>query len=257
MKQKHSIITLLLFALTALSCSKSGDGQKVTFRLTDAPTYIDAAKVTIDLQEVNYSLSGESWQKIQVTPQQVNLLALTNGTSLLLSQITLNEGDRIQQVRLVLGSNNTIQLPNGTVIPLEIPGSETSGLKISVKGDVPATGGYTVMVDFDARRSLVAKGNGQYSMKPVLRGFIVESLASIKGTITPAATPYTVYTLAEADTIMTKSDPTAGNKFLLTGLRSGTYSVVFCNIATGATLKTQSVTLITGTDTDMGVVTIS
>jgi hypothetical protein len=47
---------------------------------------------------------------------------------------------------------------------------------------------YTVLLDFDANKSIVKQGNGTYSLKPVIRTIEQAISGAVKGKITPVGT---------------------------------------------------------------------
>jgi hypothetical protein len=71
----------------------------------------------------------------------------------------------IQQIRAVLGTNNTIKV-NGIVFPLTIPSGSESGLKIKINKDLDEPTENLIM-DFDAAMS-VHEDNGGYKLNPVI-----------------------------------------------------------------------------------------
>jgi hypothetical protein len=73
----------------------------------------------------------------------------------------------VKEIRLVLGSDNTIKV-NGTVYPLVIPSGSESGLKIKVNKKLEASI-ETLIIDFDAALSIHEEGAGDYKLKPVLK----------------------------------------------------------------------------------------
>jgi len=259
--KKVKLLFLLLLGVIAVgslnSCSDSEDSatgtSKVSFYLTDAPSLQGYKAVKIDVQQIKYTINDSVEVNLPITPRVYNLMDLTNGTDTLLSNIVLNEGEHVSQVRLVLGDNNSVVLSDGTEVNIKAPSAQTSGLKVNIQESVVTTSGYAVMIDFDAERSIVRKGNGNYSLKPVIRGYVVENTASISGHILPDSIPFKVFTIVGTDTITTVSDTARNNFFMLHGLKSGTYTVEFQS----ATLnKTISVDLLGGFDKDLGNVEI-
>jgi hypothetical protein len=75
---------------------------------------------------------------------------------------------KVSQIRLILGSNNTVMLNDSTIHPLTIPSSAQSGLKINVHADVPASSPLTITLDYDADQSVNQQGTGEYIMQPVI-----------------------------------------------------------------------------------------
>lgn len=238
------------------SCSKE-DAVKgptqVGFYLTDAPSLKGFKAVKIDVQEVKYIINDSAEVNLPITPAIYNLMDLTNGKNMLLSNVVLNEGEHISQVRLVLGDNNSVELSDGTEVKIKAPSAQTSGLKVNIQDQVITTSGYAVMIDFDAERSIVSKGNGGYSLKPVIRGYVVQNTSAVFGHILPKDVPFKVFTVVGTDTIATISDVTRDNFFMLHGLKSGSYKLEF---QSGTLYTTMNVSLIGGTDKDLGTVEI-
>jgi hypothetical protein len=80
----------------------------------------------------------------------------------------------VSQIRLILGSNNTVMLRDSTIYDLKIPSSEQSGIKINVNTAIPPAGTVTVTLDYDADKSVNQEGNGDYIMKPVIKVLSVQ-----------------------------------------------------------------------------------
>ena len=74
----------------------------------------------------------------------------------------------IQQVRLVLGTDNSIMV-DSVLHDLKTPSAQQSGLKINVHENIANIDTFNLLIDFDAEQSVVEQGNGQYSLKPVIR----------------------------------------------------------------------------------------
>src|SRR5258706_11144883 len=110
----------LVIGMAALlfGCSKdSAQNATLQVRLTDAPG--DFQEVNIDIQDVQVSADTGGWQSLSVNKGVYNLLEFTNGSDVLLGSIELPPG-KISQVRLVLGSNNTVKISD-QVMPLTTP----------------------------------------------------------------------------------------------------------------------------------------
>ena len=153
--------------------------------LTDAPNCrvgnedLDKVYVTVERVRVHQSAdaeaSGGGWTDIAISPaKRINLLDLTNGRLEELGTTPIPAGT-YTQVRLVLNGNqgnsaaNALVLVGETVeIPLRTPSAAQSGLKIIHPFTVQPNTLVDLLIDFDACRSIVALGNGGYSLKPVL-----------------------------------------------------------------------------------------
>jgi len=253
MKLLKILLAVALFS-TVVACQddEATKQMDVKFLLTDAPTSQNFQEVNIEVKEVYYSVSGENWVQLPITQTVYNLLDLTNGLDTLLANIRLDAGTRINQMRLVLGTNNTIKLADGTIKTLETPSAATSGLKVNIHQSISTESGYAVMIDFDADRSIVEKGNGDYSLKPVIRAYIVQNTSYIDGYIIPPFVQMNVFVVSGLDTVSTVSDVTLNNYFKLHGLNSGTYSLQFREISTNIILKDTAINIIGGTNVRLG-----
>ena len=156
-----SVITLL-----AVACKKENEGSTtLRIRMTDAPTALE--EVNVDLQQVNIKFANDSssWIPMQTKPGIYNLLGLQNGLDTLIAEGTYPQG-RVQEIRLVLGSENSVK-EGGQVHPLTIPSGSESGLKIKVNKSLN-TSLDSLLIDFDAAMSVKQEGDG-YKLRPVIR----------------------------------------------------------------------------------------
>jgi len=217
----------LLFTCSLNSCSKSDSAQKsrLQVRLTDDPAAYDA--VNIDIQDVQINVTGDDdkgWQSLPGVKKGIyNILDLVNDKDTLLADADIPSG-RLHQIRLVLGDNNSVVL-GGVSTHLETPSAQQSGLKLNVQQDV--TGGilYTMVLDFDAARSIVTTGGGKYSLKPVIRTVLNAVGGSIKGAVTPGSVLTAVYAINGTDTITTFTD--ASGAYLIKGVPAATYNMLY------------------------------
>jgi hypothetical protein len=164
-------ICMFLFALALISstvfiaCNKQAGTSTLHIKLTDAPANWD--EVNIDLKQVlvNFRDDSTGWVSLETKDTIYNLLGLQNGLDTLVAQGTFPT-NTVKEVRLVLGSNNTIKT-NGQVYPLSIPSGSTSGLKIKVSKKLNATL-ETMVLDFDAGASVTEEADG-FKLRPVIR----------------------------------------------------------------------------------------
>src|SRR5690606_38908682 len=119
-----------------------------------------------------------------INPGVYNLLDFSNGKDTLLAASTLPAG-RISQIRLILGPDNSLVLKDGTSHALKTPSGQTSGLTVKIDADLVPDVTYVVLLDFDAAKSIVEKGNGTYSLKPVIRTITQAVAGGIRGNVTP------------------------------------------------------------------------
>lgn len=250
-------LTLLIFSACSDNDSSKDKKVSVGFYLTDAPALSGIEAVYLDIKSVGYSLEGDSWIELPIKPSSIELLQFSNGKDSLLSNITLDAGIKVQQIRLVLGDNNFL-VKDGNKIPLKVPSGQTSGLKINVQSVPEIMSGYKVVIDFDASHSIVAQGNGNYSLKPVVRAYIQANTSSIYGYLTPKDEVTRVFTLdAKGDTISTISDINNNNYFQLHGLFSGTYKVQIQNLATSEfEVLEDNIIVVGGTNVNLGTIAL-
>ncbi|WP_207513345.1 DUF4382 domain-containing protein [Longitalea luteola] len=216
-----------LFTTGLVSCSdkESNERARLEVRMTDDPAAYDA--VYIDLKDVQINVTGEDdkgWQSLPGVQKGIyNLLDLVNDKDTLLVNADIPTG-KLHQIRLVLGNNNSIVV-DGTTIPLETPSAMQSGLKLNVQQDVKGGILYTMLLDFDAGKSVVTTGGGKYILKPVIRTVLNAVGGSIKGAVTPASVITAVYAINGTDTMTTFTDATGG--YLIKGVPAATYNLQY------------------------------
>lgn len=256
-RMKKILFGLGLFLVVILgACTSNNDNKtNVQFALTDAPSLKGYQALYLDIQGIQYNVGDSNWVSLPISPSVVNIMDFTNGKDTLLSNIELEAGQKISQVRLILGDNNKLVLKDGSNVNVKVPSGQTSGLKINIQSDSVTSSGYKVMIDFNAEKSIVAKGNGSYSLKPVIRGYIVANTSKVFGYISPANVPYKVFTIMNGDTLTTVSDTLQQNYFMLHGLTSGSYDIKFVN-AKDSICKTITQSVRGGTDVNMGTIII-
>ena len=234
------LMMLLVVGLLATGCDVNDNEGSGTMRvaLTDAPG--DYAAVNIEIHQVLVKKSGDDgeetenmeddeleesgWEVLFNDTLMVNLLDYQNGKTLPLGEVELEAG-RYEQIRLVLGDENTVTLTEGGTFDLKTPSGQTSGYKLIVNADIEEGEVYDLIIDFDAHQSIVARGNGGFNLKPVLRTVELDNAGSISGVVSPAESNPYVYTIIDGDTVGSAAD--AEGNFTLMGLYQGTYDLTF------------------------------
>ncbi|MFN1835419.1 DUF4382 domain-containing protein [Balneola sp. MJW-20] len=206
--------------------------------LTDAPAAYDQVNIEIlqvlvntngdeDLEEGEEtetdSLENNGWYAILEDSIYVNLLDYQNGAILDLGTATVEPG-QYNQVRLLLGDNNNVVV-DGITYDLKTPSAQQSGYKLQINETVEAGGVYDLIIDFDASRSVVQRGNGSYLLKPVLRTVDLDETGSISGTVFPADGADWVYAIHQSDADTVGTQPDDGGNFSLIGLQEGVYDL--------------------------------
>jgi hypothetical protein len=230
-------VAILAATLVSLSsCAKNEKGQaRMQVTLTDAPGDYEA--VYIDVQDIKINTTTDSsggWTSLDnVHRGTYNLLELVNGNDTLLSDATIPAG-RVQQIRLVLGSENFVKI-DGQMIKLQTPSAQQSGLKLNIHQDVAEGITYKLLLDFDVAKSINETGNGKYVLKPTIRTIMQAVGGSIKGVVTPENVQTSVLAIQGADTIASTYSLNGG--YIIKGLNAGSYDLHF--LPTDSTLGTQ------------------
>jgi hypothetical protein len=233
MKLRKSLLTLSLLTLSAtifFACSKhesSTENSKAHLEvyLTDDPANYDEVVIDVRDVKINYSTdTANGWKSLaQVNAKPYDILRLVNDKDTILGKTDLDSG-RIEQIRLILGSNNYVKI-NGQTYPLETPSAQQSGLKINLHQDVSAGLLYKLLLDFDASRSIVRTGNGKYILKPVIRATMQAQGGSVKGYVLPNTFNTSVFAIQGPDTLA--GTMTSGGGYWIKGLNAGTYALAF------------------------------
>lgn len=252
-----NVLLCCALAFLASSCKKENSDtvpvkntSEVTLHLADGPGDYEA--VNLDVQRVEFQ--HETGGTIAFTPIRAgiyNLLDLRNGFDALLSRGEMPPG-KISQIRLILGSNNTIKV-KGTTYPLTIPSGEQSGLKINVQEELKANIPFEIWLDVDAGRSIVETGSGKYMLKPVMRTYTSLTDGRIKGYIIPLPPATMIYAIKGSDTISAK--PASDGRFMLCGLPEGNYKV-WIDAQTGKDLELNNVAVSFGMVNDLGTLSL-
>lgn len=167
---KKSIV-LLGFAVAALTaCNKDKGNGFITVRLTDAPAAYQ--QVNVDIQKVEVHLVPNSgtaqWISLPTKSGVYDLLALQNGIDTSIVNTTQLAAGKITQMRLILGTNNSV-MENNTVYPMTVPSGSETGIKIPGPIQVVGNSTLSVLLDFDASKSVNQQGTGDYQLKPVIQ----------------------------------------------------------------------------------------
>ncbi|MCH7402575.1 DUF4382 domain-containing protein [Belliella kenyensis] len=251
-----------IVATFAISCSVNEEDAnitegmaKVNVYLIDAPADYDAVWVEVlgieILPKGEQEDNGSAWINLTNEASEdrmINLLELSGGASARLGEVEVPAGE-ISQIRLLLGENNYL-LQGDNRIDLTTPSAQQSGLKIKVDKPVQAGISYDLIIDFDAGKSIVRAGNsGQYILKPVLRA-VAEESATIEGVVLPLdAYPVNVAAIIGTDTVSTFAAD--NGRYMLRGLKSGSYKLVFTPNAAFETLELEDIVTSSGEVTEL------
>lgn len=215
--------------------SPSGSGTLGVF-LTDAPACgFDKVNVTVSKVRVHQSISASNdeagWTDIPVN-RKINLLDLNNGVLENLGETPLAAG-HYTQMRLVLDPNsgnglaNSVVPTGGAETALVTPSAVQSGIKLVNEFDVAAGQRVDLVLDFDACKSIVTRGNGVYALKPVIK-VSPYALNGINGFVDTAMLGSGVMVTAQQNgvVVQTTAPSSTSGEFFLARLPAGNYDVV-------------------------------
>ncbi len=248
MHKYKKYITLWFIASLVVFISGCGSGssgsQQGTLRisLTDASASgFDAVNVTVSKVRVHQGATASEndagWSEITLNPaRKINLLNLTNGVLASLGQTPLPAG-HYTQLRLVLSKNTGTNIANSVVlsgtteeIPLFTPSAVQSGIKLIHEFDVAPGQLVDLVLDFDALKSIVSRGNGSYALKPVIHVIptVLTGLTGIDGFVDTTLLGDNVMVSSEVSgTVIRSTVPNAQTgEFFITGLEPGNYDLV-------------------------------
>jgi len=236
-------------------CSKSTKTASeggIRVYLADTPAEFDAVNIVVSQVSVHKSDqdSASGWTVICDTTQTYDLLELRNGAMALFADHLLDPG-HYTQIRLKITDGSNV-IVDSTQYDLEIPSGYQSGVKINHQFQIEEDVTYELLLDFDAEKSIIKKGNGQYQMKPVIRAIAKATSGSISGTVDPKSVE--AFALANSDTVAHTHSDTSGY-FELIGLPEGLYSVqIVADDTTYADTVFSDVAVVVGQTTDLGTI---
>jgi hypothetical protein len=155
--------------------SYSSKSKSANFRvsLTDAPSKnLKSVFVNVLSAEVWVS-KGDKSARVVIAKNLglVDLMTLRNGKLLTMEDFHIPEGVVVSKMRLILGDGNYSIKSDDSRCEMQTPSGQQSGIKIHLSNPVTIESetSYSLVVDFDAEKSVVVKGNGDCLLKPVLK----------------------------------------------------------------------------------------
>lgn len=182
---------LLGFALASLAalagCGSSGTGT-LNVRLVDGPG--DFLEINLHVLRVEIHGTSGGWRTLATPDTKVNLLTLRDGVSATLVDGATVPAGTYTQMRLVLGHDNTVMLPDETLHDLKVPSGQQSGVKLTVNFTVEPNTTKDVFIDLDGAHSIMlheAGASEQYILRPVVRAVDRLATGAILGRLTDAS----------------------------------------------------------------------
>ena len=189
-------------------------------------------------------------------PQQVDLLGVANNQCFLatLGATTALQPGTYEQIRITLADNSTVVANNvcgGTANcvmlsatpkvaqPLLLSSQAQTGIKIPsgqlAGGQFVISAGETkdLDIDFNACESIVAEGNGQFRLKPVLHaGEVTLTSSSINGTVVDSITGQAI--LGGTTVVALEQKDTSGiDRIIMETVADNSGAFSFCPVAAG------------------------
>lgn len=219
--KKLMIISVLSLGIGFSACEKSDTTgtSRMNVRMTDAPGAYDSILLNVKEIEVITSVGKNT---ITVNAGPFDILAFRMGKDTLIASQDVPSG-RLQEIRLVLHDEGNRVVINGMSHDLNTPSGQSSGVKIKVQEELVANVAYTLLLDFDAAKSIVLTGNGKYILKPVIRAVPTGVSGAITGKVSPALSNPKVYAIIGTDTLGTITD--VNGVFWFPGVAAGTYKI--------------------------------
>lgn len=259
------IALMLSLSLIVVSCDDNSVGSEdktgtMEVQMHDAPADYEEVNVYVESVRVNNADSDTGWVTINSPQQSYDLLKLSNGASVVLGSEELSTGT-YNQIRLVLSRDDHSVVLDGTEHDMMVPSGSQTGIKLNINAEIKEDITYTLVLDFDAARSIVERPSGQsgssYLLKPVVRAYSQAETGNIAGSVSPADAHPFVYAIANSDTLSsTKADTTSGD-FKLIGLEEGSYTVsVDPTNGTYQSADTSNVSVTLDETNDIGTVTV-
>lgn len=249
--KKIILLSILAISIGFTACQKSQSGKtQMSVKITDAPGNYDA--IILNIKEVNViTSSGSSTLAIGAKP--FDILKFRNGRDTLIANETIPSGT-LKEVRLVLYPTGNRIVVGGVSYDLTTPSGQTSGVKLKVQEELVDGVAYTLMLDFDAAKSIVQTGSGKFILKPVIRTIPNAVSGAITGMVSPILSAPKVYAITGVDTVGTIIDATG--KFYFNGMAAGTYKINFESAAPYINKSLTNVAVTTGTVTNVGTVSL-
>lgn len=248
------MIGMLGLGIGLTACNKNESGSNMTkmnIKLTDSPAAYDA--IYLSVKEIQVLTSGGS-STISVGATPFNILNFRMGKDTLIASKDIPSG-MIQEIRLVLNDTGNRVVVNGNSTVLTTPSGQSSGVKLKVQEELQEGVAYTLLLDFDAAKSIVQAGNGKYLLKPVIRAIPNAVSGAITGVVSPLAASPKVYAIAGTDTLGTITDATG--KFWFPGVAAGTYKVEIEPVSPYLKKTIENVAVVQGSVKDLGTITVT
>ncbi len=166
---RRASVALFALMVVSLGCS-SGDSPASTrtgtlrVEITDAPAD-EVSEINVYIVGLTVKPSGEPVRRVAADIGLVDLLTLTDGRFLeIIASVDVADYDHLR-IDLDQTRSNVVEKGSGAEKPLKIASEE---VKVNGGFTVRRDRDTTIGLDFDARRSLRRRGNGDWLLVPVI-----------------------------------------------------------------------------------------
>ena len=191
--KRFFIVGALAIAVAFTSCKddNSASATKFSVKMTDAPGAYQS--LLLNVKEIQV-ITSDGTTTMPVGTEPFDILHFRMGKDTLLASQDIPAG-QLQEIRLVLNETGNTVTINNVIYDLTTPSAQSSGLKLKVNADLSAGSQYTLLLDFDAAKSIVKTGNGKYILKPVIRAIPQAVSGAMRGVISPATASPKIYAI--------------------------------------------------------------
>ena len=160
--------------------------------------FVEADEKQQDIEDAGGKSKKGNWQVIAEWDEgyEVDLIELEGKSILLASELLLS--GKYTQLRVFLKAQAII-IVNGEEHDLDIPSVEQTGIKLIHPFEIIPGQITELTLDFDAQKSIIKTGNGEYKLKPVIG--IISSYSQDEGELYFGSIEGLVYELVEPGVI--------------------------------------------------------
>lgn len=161
---------LLLLLPFIVNCGWGNGSNLAQLKIMFHDTKVGGSSISrIDMTVVETQIIDVNDNKtvISTEPHSFNLLDLAKNNPVVLADTTVAPGV-YRQIRLILDSNTTITLTDGTKYPLSVPSGEQTGIKINGIFSIPDGKLYNLDIDLNPDQSVIYTPGQGYMLKPVI-----------------------------------------------------------------------------------------
>lgn len=157
----------------SMSLYSPGSGN-LKVLLTDAPKN-DVAQVNVDIDHIELWLDKDEKPVRLIIGQnmgRIDLLKLREGVLMSIQELMIPIGVTVRKIRMVLKPEGHFLVKNNeNTCYMKTPSAQQTGIKIILKNPVTIEPGhsYSMVIDFDANKSIVLQPKGGCLLKPVLK----------------------------------------------------------------------------------------